>query len=112
VAVYPEIFLLVMACVIALVDLVVKSPCVAPPTPDVADPGRGGLAAGSNASSGQTISGFGGMVVSDPMGNWLKCFAAMAMMVTLVYGRPTRRPRHAARRRTVHPVAVACWACS
>jgi NADH-quinone oxidoreductase subunit N len=28
------------------------------------------------------------MVVSDPMGNWLKCFATVAMMVTLVYGRP------------------------
>jgi NADH-quinone oxidoreductase subunit N len=28
------------------------------------------------------------MVVSDAMGNWLKCFATLAMMVTLVYGRP------------------------
>ena len=28
------------------------------------------------------------MVVSDAMGNWLKCFATVAMMVTLVYGRP------------------------
>jgi NADH-quinone oxidoreductase subunit N len=28
------------------------------------------------------------MVVSDPMGNWLKCFATIALMVTLVYGRP------------------------
>ena len=28
------------------------------------------------------------MVVSDPMGNWLKCFATLAMMVCLVYGRP------------------------
>jgi len=27
-------------------------------------------------------------VVSDPMGSWLKCFAALAVMVTLVYGRP------------------------
>jgi NADH-quinone oxidoreductase subunit N len=26
--------------------------------------------------------------VSDPMSNWLKCFASVAMMVTLVYGRP------------------------
>ena len=32
--------------------------------------------------------GFGGMTVSDPMSNWLKCFASVAMMVTLVYGRP------------------------
>jgi NADH-quinone oxidoreductase subunit N len=28
------------------------------------------------------------MVVSDPMGGWLKCFASLAVMVTLVYGRP------------------------
>jgi NADH-quinone oxidoreductase subunit N len=26
--------------------------------------------------------------VSDQMGNWLKCFATLAVMVTLVYGRP------------------------
>jgi hypothetical protein len=32
--------------------------------------------------------GFGNMVVSDQMGNWLKCFATLAVMVTLVYGRP------------------------
>ena len=85
---YPEILLLVMTCVIALVDLAVKSPL------------RGAthwltmltLAAvavltGVYASSGQVAVGFGGMVISDPMGNWLKCFAAIAMMVTLVYGR-------------------------
>jgi len=28
------------------------------------------------------------MVVSDPMGNWLKFFATIAVMVTLVYARP------------------------
>ena len=27
-------------------------------------------------------------VVSDQMGNWLKCFATVAVLVTLVYGRP------------------------
>ncbi|MEG0788116.1 MAG: NADH-quinone oxidoreductase subunit NuoN, partial [Comamonas sp.] len=32
--------------------------------------------------------GWGNMVVSDAMGNWLKCFATVAMMVTLVYARP------------------------
>ena len=42
---------------------------------------------GNAALSGQSISGFGGMIVSDPMGLWLKCFAAIAMFVTLVYGR-------------------------
>jgi len=40
------------------------------------------------ANTGNTFYGFGNMVVSDAMGNWLKCFATVAMMVTLVYGRP------------------------
>ena len=43
---------------------------------------------GSQASGNTTLYGFGNMVVSDPMGNWLKCFATVAVMVTLVYGRP------------------------
>jgi NADH-quinone oxidoreductase subunit N len=42
----------------------------------------------SAASQGLTVYSFGNMVVSDPMGGWLKCFAALAVMVTLVYGRP------------------------
>ncbi|MFT4193004.1 MAG: NADH-quinone oxidoreductase subunit NuoN, partial [Comamonas sp.] len=33
------------------------------------------------------IYGWGNMVVSDPMGNWLKCFATVATGVALVYGR-------------------------
>ncbi len=87
-AAYPEILLLVMACVIALVDLGVKSPM------------RGvthlltlltlavlAVLLGVYAISGATVVAFGGMVVSDPMGNWLKCFATIALMVTLVYGR-------------------------
>jgi NADH-quinone oxidoreductase subunit N len=40
------------------------------------------------ATQGQTVYSFGNMVVTDPMGSWLKCFAALAVMVTLVYGRP------------------------
>ena len=89
ITVYPEIILLAMACVIALVDLNVKSAQ------------RGSTYAltlmtlavvavlqGVYASSGATYYGFGNMVVSDSMGNWLKCFATIAVMVTLVYGRP------------------------
>ncbi|WP_332823643.1 NADH-quinone oxidoreductase subunit NuoN [Ramlibacter sp.] len=85
----PEILLLVMACVIAIVDLGVKSRL------------RNGtylltmltLAAvafytGDMAASGETRYAFNRMVVTDPMGNWLKCFASIAMMVCLVYGRP------------------------
>ncbi|MEY2621290.1 MAG: NADH-quinone oxidoreductase subunit NuoN [Pseudomonadota bacterium] len=85
----PEIFLLISACVIALVDLGVNS--------------RGrrltyGLTLltlafvayvqAQYAMTEGTAYGFGNMVVSDPMGNWLKCFAAIAVAVTLVYGRP------------------------
>ncbi len=85
----PEIVLLIAACCIALIDLGVK------------DRGRqltyaltllalaaaSGIA-GVQAASGETAYGFSNMVVSDSMGNWLKCFAGVAMMVTLVYGRP------------------------
>ncbi len=87
VAVYPEIFLLVMAAVISLVDLTVKSP-TRRPTYILTLLTLAGVAflQGQNAISGQTVVGFGGMVVSDPMGLWLKCFAAVAMFVTLVYG--------------------------
>lgn len=89
IVVSPDILLLVMACVVALVDLGVKSrlrnatywltmatlAVVAWITADF-------------ASSGETQYAFNKMVVSDAMGNWLKCFATLAMMVCLVYGRP------------------------
>ena len=88
-AIYPEITLLVMACVIALVDLGVSSAR------------RTGtyvltmltllvvaVMQGMYAASGNTFYGWGNMVVSDAMGNWLKCFATIAVMVTMVYGRP------------------------
>jgi NADH-quinone oxidoreductase subunit N len=42
----------------------------------------------SYAVSGQTTYIFGNMVVNDPMGSWLKCFSAIAVMVTFIYGRP------------------------
>jgi NADH-quinone oxidoreductase subunit N len=85
----PEIILLVMACVIALVDLGVKTRL------------RNGTywltmatlalvawVTGDFAARGDTLYAFNRMVVSDPMGNWLKCFSTIAMMVCLVYGRP------------------------
>ena len=42
----------------------------------------------SYAMGGQTFYGFGNMVVVDPMGSWLKCFSSIALMMTIVYGRP------------------------
>jgi NADH-quinone oxidoreductase subunit N len=89
IAVYPDIVLLVMACVIALLDLGVKSSLRGTTyvltllTLATVAYMQADLALG-----GTTIYGFGNMVVSDAMGNWLKCFATIAVMVTLVYGRP------------------------
>lgn len=87
--IYPEILLLVMTSVIALVDLRVTSfyrtgtYVLTMLTLAVV-----AILQGMYASSGNTFYGFGNMVVSDAMGNWLKCFATIAMMVTLAYGRP------------------------
>jgi NADH-quinone oxidoreductase subunit N len=85
----PDIFLLVMACVIAMVDLGVKTRLrnltywLTMLTLAVVAWYTGEL-----ASRGDTLYGFNRMVVSDSMGNWLKCFATISMMVCLVYGRP------------------------
>jgi NADH-quinone oxidoreductase subunit N len=87
--IYPEIVLLVMACVIALADLFVKSP-KRTATYALTLLSLGGVAwlHALYADAGQTLYGFGNLVVSDPMGHWLKCFATIAVMVTLVYSRP------------------------
>ena len=88
-AVFPEIFLLVMACAIALIDVGVKSfqrtltyALTLFTLVSVA------LLEALYAVGGQTFYGFGNMIVSDPMGGWLKCFSCVAVMMTLVYGRP------------------------
>ena len=89
ITIYPEVVLLVMTCIIALVDLAstdarrTRTYILTSLTLAVV-----AFLTGLNASGGQTVYGFGGMVVSDPMGNWLKCFASVALMATLVYGRP------------------------
>ena len=89
ITVYPEIVLLAMACVIALVDLAVTSPRrTATYVLTLLTLGVVAVLQALYATGGQTMYGFGGMTVSDPMSNWLKCFASIAMMVTLVYGRP------------------------
>ena len=87
-AVYPEIVLLVMACVIALVDLLDKGRRrVAAYLLSVLTLAVLAVLTGYYAHSGQTVYGFGGLVVSDPMANWLKCFAALAVLATFVYAR-------------------------
>ncbi|HXD39627.1 MAG TPA: NADH-quinone oxidoreductase subunit NuoN [Ramlibacter sp.] len=89
ISVYPELVLLVMGCLIAIIDLGVSSHRRT--FTYVLTLGTLGVVAFMQAMyavGDQTIYGFNNMVVSDPMGNWLKCFAAIAMMVCLVYGRP------------------------
>ncbi|MEI8326563.1 MAG: NADH-quinone oxidoreductase subunit NuoN [Betaproteobacteria bacterium] len=89
IAVYPEIVLFVMACAIALLDLAVTSrQRTATYVMSLLTLGVVAAMQYSYALGDNTIYGFGNMVVSDPMGNWLKFFATLAMMVTLVYGRP------------------------
>jgi NADH-quinone oxidoreductase subunit N len=88
-AVYPDILLAVMAIVIAMVDLFVKSPRrTATYVLSLITIGVVAYLEAVAATQGQTVYSFGNMVVSDPMGSWLKCFACLAVMVTLVYGRP------------------------
>ncbi|MEO8544105.1 MAG: NADH-quinone oxidoreductase subunit NuoN [Burkholderiaceae bacterium] len=89
ITVYPEIVLLTLACVISMVDLGVKSKgrtltyALTLITLAVV-----AVMQAEYALSGLNQYGFGKMIISDQMGNWLKCFAALAVLVTLVYGRP------------------------
>ncbi|ALT77096.1 MULTISPECIES: NADH-quinone oxidoreductase subunit NuoN [unclassified Roseateles] len=88
-AVYPEIILLVMTCVIAIVDLFVtdsqRRPTYWLTQLTVAVVGTMHL---SYFSAGDTVYAMQGMVVSDPMGHLLAFFACVATIVTLVYARP------------------------
>ena len=89
IVVLPELVLLVMASLIALLDLGVKTR-LRNLTYYLTMATLAGVAwlTGWLGAGGQTLYGFGNMVVSDPMGNWLMCFSTLAMMVCLVYGRP------------------------
>ncbi|MFG6449645.1 NADH-quinone oxidoreductase subunit NuoN [Roseateles sp. BYS180W] len=89
VAVLPEIFLLGMACVIALVDLFVTDPRRTP-TYWLTQLTLGVFAAMHFCAfgEGKVELTMQGMLVSDPMGHLLVAFAAIALAVTLVYARP------------------------
>ncbi len=94
IAVYPEIVLLVMACVILLVDLGVKSANRGPTHwLTIATLAVVAYMHGVYAVAGETAYAFGNMVVSDSMGHWLKCFAAISVAVTLIYARPYAQAR-------------------
>jgi NADH-quinone oxidoreductase subunit N len=88
-AVAPEITLLIAACVIALVDLWVTDPGRTPTywLTQLAFAATGALHLAA-FDAGATQYAMQGMVVADPMGHLLGFFAALAMIVSLVYARP------------------------
>ena len=92
--VYPELWLLVMACVVLLADLFSNDPqrrmtfWLTQATIAVF-----ALLHWQDFSQGVTGYGMNGMVVVDPMGRLLAVFAALAVMVTLGYARPTLASR-------------------
>lgn len=93
-AVYPEILLLTMACVVALVDLWVTDPARRPTywltqlTLFVV-----GAIHLAYFNDGLTVYAMQDMVVADPMGHLLAFFACVAVMVSLVYARPYAESR-------------------
>jgi NADH-quinone oxidoreductase subunit N len=88
-AVYPDIVLLTMACVVAMVDLWVTDPrrtlTYWLTLASIAVVGVMHLLA---FNGGATVYAAQRMVVADPMGHLLGVFAAMAVIVSLVYARP------------------------
>jgi NADH-quinone oxidoreductase subunit N len=93
-AVYPEIFLLVMACVVALADLFVTDP-KRTPTHVLTLLTLAGVGAmhWTYIQDGETLYAMNRMVVSDPMGHLLALFAVIAIAVTLIYARPYAESR-------------------
>ena len=87
--VFPEIVLLTMACVVALVDLWVtcsqRKPTYWLTQLTLVVVGAMHLSA---FNDGLTLHGMQGMVVADPLGHLLGFFACIATFVTLVYARP------------------------
>lgn len=88
-AIYPEILLLVMGCVVALVDLWVTDEQRRPTywLTQLTLVVVGGLHF-SYFEAGLTTYAMQGMVVADPMGHLLAGFACVATLITLVYARP------------------------
>ncbi|WP_168563195.1 NADH-quinone oxidoreductase subunit NuoN [Rhizobacter sp. SG703] len=93
-AVYPELVLLAMACVVAMVDLWVTDPKRTPTywltQATLAVVGGMHLL---YFDAGFTVYGMQRMMVTDPLGHLLGFFAALAVMITLVYARPYAESR-------------------
>ena len=91
---YPEIWLLAMACVVLLADLFVTG--AERSTTFWLTQFTVGVFAALHLvyfDAGATAYGMKGLVVVDPMGHLLAFFAALAVMVTLAYARPTLAAR-------------------
>lgn len=88
-AIYPEILLLAMGCVVALVDLWVTDEQRRPTywLTQLTLVVVGGLHF-SYFNAGLTSYAMQDMVVADPMGHLLAGFACVATLITLVYARP------------------------
>ena len=88
--IFPELFLLVAACVVMLADLFVTDR-ERRPTFWLTQAGIGifALMQLAHHNTGTTAYGMHGMVVIDPMGHLLAFFAAVSVMMTLAYARPT-----------------------
>ena len=88
-AIYPEILLLAMGCVVALVDLWVTDEQRRPTywLTQLTLVIVGGMHF-SYFNAGLTVYAMQGMVVADPMGHLLAGFACLATLITLVYARP------------------------
>jgi len=88
-AIAPEVVLLVMACVVAMIDLWVTHPRRTP-TYLLAQASLAVVAVLHLArfDDGQTFYAVQRMVVADPMGHLLAFFATVAVMVSLAYARP------------------------
>ena len=88
-AVYPELVLLTMACVVAMVDLWVTHPRRLP-TYLLTQASLAVVAVLQLVAfnAGDTVYAMQRMVVADPMGHLLGLFATIATMVALVYARP------------------------
>jgi NADH-quinone oxidoreductase subunit N len=92
--VLPELWLLLAACAVLLVDLF-SSDAERRPTFWLTQACIAVFAwiHLDAFNSGQTVYGMRAMVVVDPMGHLLAFFAALSMMVTLGYARPTLAAR-------------------
>jgi NADH-quinone oxidoreductase subunit N len=88
--IHPELWLLVAACAVLLVDLF-SNDTQRRPTFWLTQAAVAVFAwlQLERAMSGMAAYGLKGMVVVDPMGSLLAFFAALAVMVTIGYARPT-----------------------